>query len=76
MLGEPLLDLAAADPGIEQQLDAVRLDVDAVAVAAGLEGDDLHGKIVPQIVVMGYNALSNAKKPTQITTMGSSPQNV
>ena len=36
----------AADSGIEQQLDAARFDVDAVAVAAGLEGDDLHGRIV------------------------------
>ena len=47
MQGQPLLDLDAADPGVEQQLDAARLDVDAVAVAAGLEGDDLHGCIVP-----------------------------
>ena len=47
MQGEPLLDLAAADPGVEQQPDAACLDVDAVAVAAGLEGDDLHERIVP-----------------------------
>ena len=48
MQGKPLLDLASADSGIEQQLDAACLDVDAVAVAAGLEGDDCIGRIVPQ----------------------------
>ena len=57
MQGQPLLDLAAADPGVEQQLDAICLDVDAVAVAAGLEGDDLHGSIVPQGQGTGENAL-------------------
>ena len=46
MLGEPLFDIAGTDPGVEQQLDAACLDVDAVAVAAGLEGDELHGDIV------------------------------
>ena len=45
---KPLLDLAGTDPGVEQELDATCLDVDAIAVAAGLEGDDLHGSIVPQ----------------------------
>ncbi len=34
MKGEPLLGLAPADPGIEKQLDATCLDVDAVPVAA------------------------------------------
>ena len=46
MQGQPLLNLAAGNPGVEEQLHAIGLDVDAVAVAAGLEGDDLHGGIV------------------------------
>ena len=53
MLGEPPLDLAGTDPGVEQQLDAACLDVDAIAVAAGLEGDDPHGDIVPQVTGRG-----------------------
>ena len=43
MNGKSFLDLDAADPGVEQELNAIGLDVDAVAVAAGLEGNDLHG---------------------------------
>ena len=46
---EPLLGLNSADPRVEQQLDTVRLDVDAVAVAAGLERNDSHGRIVQRI---------------------------
>ena len=45
--GEPFLDLDAAEPGVEQQLDAAGFNVDAIAVAAGLEGDDPHTAIVP-----------------------------
>ena len=48
MQGQPLLDFAGTDSGVEQELDATCLDVDAISVAAGLEGDDLHGSIVPQ----------------------------
>jgi len=51
MLGETLLDLTGTDPGVEQEFDAIRLDVDAVAVAAGLEGDDLHEDIVPDVAL-------------------------
>ena len=46
--GQPPLDLKAAQPGIEQQPHPGRLDVDAIAVAAGLEGDDPHRGIVPR----------------------------
>ena len=46
MKGEPLPNLAAADAGVEEQVHAVRLDVDAVAVAAGLKGDDSHVRIL------------------------------
>ena len=48
MYGQPLLDEVASDSGVEQEFDAIGLDVDAVAVAAGLEGDDFHGTIVPE----------------------------
>ena len=47
MEGQPLLSLDATDPRIEEQSDAIRLDVNAVAVAAGLERDDSHRSIVP-----------------------------
>jgi len=43
---KPFLDLDAADPGVEQEPDTMGLNVDAVAVATGLEGDDLHGRIL------------------------------
>ena len=46
MQSESLLGLDAADSGVEQEPDAIRLNVNAVAVAAGLEGNDLHGRIV------------------------------
>ena len=42
MGGESGLGLLAADPSVEQEPDATRLDVDAVAVASGLQGDDIH----------------------------------
>ena len=48
MPSKPLLGADSAEPGVEQQFDAVGLDVDAVAVAAGLEGNDSHGSIVPR----------------------------
>jgi len=53
MLGKPLANLTAAEPGNEKQLHAVRLDVDAISVAAGLEGNDSHGSIVPQVIEEG-----------------------
>ena len=46
MLSQPPLGLASTDPGVEEQLDTACFHVDAVAVAAGLEGDDVHGHIV------------------------------
>jgi hypothetical protein len=46
MGGESGLGLLAADPGVEQEPDAVRLDVDAVAVASRLQGDDFHLSIL------------------------------
>jgi hypothetical protein len=46
--GQRLLDLAGTNSGVDQQPDAICLDVDAVAVAARLEGDDFHGNIVSQ----------------------------
>ena len=46
--GQTALGLEAADAGVQQQFHPLRLDVDAIAVAAGLEGDDLHRDIVPQ----------------------------
>jgi len=47
VLSQPLLGPAAADPGVEQQPDAGRFRIDAVAIAAGLEGYDSHGRILP-----------------------------
>ena len=44
--GQAPLGLEAADAGVQQQLHPLGLDVDAIAVAARLEGDDLHGGIV------------------------------
>jgi hypothetical protein len=52
MQGKPLLDLIGTDPGIEEQSDAACFDVDAVAVAAGLERDEPHGAIVPQGILV------------------------
>jgi len=51
MCGQPLLGPGARDPSVYQQLGAVRTYIDVVAVAAGLEGDDLHGDILRQDVV-------------------------
>ena len=48
MHGQPLLDQVASDSSVEQEFDAIGLDVDAVAVAAGLKGDNFHGTIVPE----------------------------
>ncbi len=48
MPGKPLLNLAAADPGVEEQLHAIGFDVDAISIAAGLERNEPHKKIVPQ----------------------------
>ena len=42
MLGQPLAGGPAADAGVEEQTDLPGLDVDAIAVAAGLKGDDPH----------------------------------
>jgi len=42
MLGKPFLGSNAAYPSVKEQPDAACFDVDAVAVAAGLERDDLH----------------------------------
>ena len=46
MTSQPLLGSTSTDPRIEQQFDAIGLDVKAIAVAAGLEGDDVHRPIV------------------------------
>jgi len=44
--GQPILGLPPADPGIEEKPDAARFDVNAIAVASGLQGDDFHRHIV------------------------------
>jgi hypothetical protein len=44
MSSKSLFGPSATDSSVEQQLDASGLHIDAVAVAAGLEGDDLHGR--------------------------------
>jgi hypothetical protein len=49
MESKPFFDLFAADSGIEQQIEAASLDVDAIAVAAGLEGNDAHGNFPFQL---------------------------
>ena len=46
MRGKSGLSLFAADARIEQESNAVGFDVDAVAVASGLQGDDFHGGIL------------------------------
>lgn len=48
MGGRPSLSLLAADPDVEQKPDAFGFDVNAVAIASGLQGDDFHGGIVPR----------------------------
>ena len=47
MHGQPFLNQDATDSGVEQEFDAIGLDVDAVSIAAGLKGDHFHGTIVP-----------------------------
>jgi hypothetical protein len=46
MRGKPELRLPTADPGIEEKPNAVCFNVDAIAVAAGLERDDFHRRIL------------------------------
>jgi hypothetical protein len=46
--------LLPADPSVEEKLDIVRFDVDAVTIASGLQGDDFHGGIVPLPAWRGY----------------------
>jgi hypothetical protein len=48
MHGQPLLDQITSDSSVDQEFDAIGLDVDAVAVAARLKGDDFHGTILPE----------------------------
>ena len=48
MHGESLLNLDPADPRVEKEPDTIRLDIDAISVAAGLERDDFHGDILLQ----------------------------
>ena len=59
MSGQPLLGLAPADPGVEQQLDAAGFHIDAVAVAAGLERNDVHGPLYcePQVHKKGFHRM-------------------
>ena len=44
--GQTPLGLQAADAGVHQQSHSLGLDVDAIAVAARLERNDPHGRIV------------------------------
>jgi hypothetical protein len=46
MSSKPLPGSASADAGVEEQLLSTRFDVNTVTVAAGLERDDVHGRIV------------------------------
>ena len=46
MAGEAFLGPFSADAGVEEEFPILRLDVDAVALAAGLERDDQHGSSV------------------------------
>ena len=48
MGGQSGLCQLAADPGIEQKSNTFGFDVDAVAVTAGLQGDDFHDSFVPK----------------------------
>jgi len=49
--GKSGLSLPAADPGVEQKPDATGFDINAVAVASGLQGDDFHYDIVPRTTI-------------------------
>jgi hypothetical protein len=42
MPSEPFTSRVPADPGIEKKPDAARFDATTVAMAAGLEGNELH----------------------------------
>jgi hypothetical protein len=45
VFGQPLSGGLGADAGVEQQPGAAGLDVNTIAIAAGLERDDLHTRI-------------------------------
>jgi hypothetical protein len=55
MGAKPSFGLNPTDSSVEQQLDAASFHIDAVAVAAGLERDNLHCRIVLRTGELGQS---------------------